>query len=206
MLFQPKFTSKLKSEDGCWILFPPSFSTKLFSLGSLSRLRSMKGSPTSWFTSWTKFCLGRVCRVVFRRMGPGEMNWRPSFQGSRFILGMVMASQGTRGFLKINSHHVKIKTYLFLTIVTVFWSWEAACIWCCPRCRSGLAPDWISWSPPADADWTYQGSNPLGHRNICLQLAAWWIGPLRCSEMWGLRRLQFIKEADCKQWHTIMRR
>ena len=50
----------------------------------------MKGAPTPSLI---------LVLVVFTVRGGGEMNWSPSFHGRRFILGIEMASHGTRGFL-----------------------------------------------------------------------------------------------------------
>ena len=40
-------------------------------------------------------------RVSLKRSCVGEKISRPSFQGNKLILGIVMASHGTRGFLQI---------------------------------------------------------------------------------------------------------
>ena len=37
---------------------------------------------------------------LLNKMGDGDNIWSPSFHGSKFSLGIVIASQGTRGFLQ----------------------------------------------------------------------------------------------------------
>ena len=113
--FYLKFTLMLKSEEGPIL---SSSSSRLFCFGCLSVLmlllftldRSMRGAPTP------SLMLGLV---VFTVREGGEMNWSPSFHGRRFILGIEMASHGTRGFLI-----KELKSKIFHLRMSTTYRWE----------------------------------------------------------------------------------